>query len=185
MVTFPNKKYKIIYADPPWVYRDKSKSHGGGAESHYNCIPIDEMCTWKIPFDKDSILFMWCTYPHLFNGLKLMKAWRFTYKTVAFTWIKTYRNGNLIMGMGHYTRANAEICLLGVHGKGIKRIANNIYNTQIHKRQKHSKKPGIFRTEIVKLCGDLPRIELFARIEKNLLIPDKTYSGWDVWGNEC
>lgn len=169
------KNYKIIYADPAWVYQDKSKSHGGGAEQHYKCTATKDMAKFDIPADIDSVLLMWVTYPQLEEGLSLMKSWGFKFKTVAFTWVKTNKDGSVYMGMGRHTRANAEICLLGTKGKGIKRLHAGIYNTQLHKRGKHSCKPDKFREDIVRLYGDLPRVELFAR--------QKT-EGWDVWGNE-
>lgn len=171
-------KYKIIYADPAWIYRDKSKSHGGGAESHYKCSTIEEMgrILDKIKVDENSLCFMWCTYPQLEEGLKLMKLWGFKYKTVAFTWVKKNKVANsFFFGMGRYTRGNPEICLLGRKGKGIPRINASIKNLQIHKIRKHSQKPDEIRNEIVKLVGDLPKIELFAR---------RKTKGWDVYGDE-
>lgn len=171
-----NKKYEVIYADPPWVYKDKSKSHGGGAESHYKCTPTKELCNWVIPAEKDAVLLMWCTYPMLPEGLKLMASWGFTFKTVAFTWVKTNKDGSIFMGMGRHTRGNAEIVLLGTKGKGVKRIDCGIYNTQLHGRGKHSEKPLAFMDDIVKLYGkDRTRLEMFAR---------KKTKGWDVFGNE-
>jgi len=178
------KKYQIIYVDPPWSYRDKSKSHGGGAESHYDCMTTGELSKIKIPADDNAVLLMWCTYPQLEEGLKLIKAWGFTYKTVAFTWVKTNKDGSVFMGMGRYTRANAEICLLAIRGKGLKRINASVYNTQLHPRESHSKKPSAFRNDIVKLYGNVSRIELFARKPKNELFPSPSFEGWDVWGNE-
>ena len=170
-----DKKYQLIYADPAWVYKDKSKSHGGGAEQHYICTPTDEMCKFDIPAENDSVCLMWVTYPMLEEGLKLMKAWGFKFKTVAFTWCKTNKDGSIYMGMGSHTRANAEICLLGTKGKGLKRVNASIYNTQLHPRGKHSAKPEAFRKDIEKLYGEVTRLEMFARVK-----PD----GWDVWGNE-
>ena len=169
------KKYQIIYADPPWQYKDKSKSHGGGAESHYVCTSTKELGKLNIPSSDNSVCLMWCTYPQLEEGLKLMNLWGFKFKTVAFTWVKINKDGSIYMGMGRHTRANAEICLLGVMGKGIKRQNAGIYQTQLHQRGKHSEKPNTFRKDIELLYGDVPRIELFAR--------QKT-PGWDVWGNE-
>ena len=172
------KKYKIIYADPPWEYQDKSKSHGGGAESHYKCMSVQDMKMLKIEdiSAKDSIILMWVTYPMLRDGLDLMWSWGFEYKTVAFTWVKKNKKSNtFFFGMGRYTRGNPEICLLGRKGKGVKRISANIPNLQIHKRREHSRKPDKIRNEIIKLFGDIPRIELFAR---------QRFEGWDVWGNE-
>jgi len=172
------KKYKIVYADPAWVYADKSKSHGGGAESHYTCTPTTEMgkIIDQFSIDDDAICFMWCTYPQIGEGLKLMGLWGFKYKTVAFTWVKQNKKAvSFFFGMGRYTRGNPEIVLLGTKGKGVSRIDNSIPNLQIHRIAEHSKKPEKIRQAIVSLCGDLPRIELFAR--------EKT-EGWDVWGDE-
>lgn len=171
-------KYKIIYADPAWVYQDKSKSHGGGAESHYNCTPTEEMgkIIQNIPINEDSICLMWCTYPQLEEGLKLMNLWGFKFKTVAFTWIKKNKKSNsFFFGMGRYTRGNPEIVLLGTKGKGIKRINASVPNLQIHRIAQHSKKPDMIRKEIVRLFGDVPKIELFAR---------QKITGWDAWGNQ-
>lgn len=168
-------KYKIIYADPPWSYKDKSKSHGGGAESHYPCMSIEDICAINVPSDDNSVLLMWTTFPQLEDAFKVIKAWGFKYKTCAFTWVKTNKNGSIYMGMGRHTRANAEICLLATKGKGVKRLSASIYNTQLHPRGRHSEKPQHFRDDIVKLYGNIPRLEMFARIKT---------SGWDTWGNE-
>ena len=175
-VSWPDKKYQIIYADPPWVYKDKSKSHGGGAESHYICTPTDELGKIEIPVEDNAILLMWCIYPQLEEGLKLIKLWGFKFKTVAFTWVKINKDGSIYMGMGRHTRANAEICLLAIKGKGLTRINKGIYNTQLHPRTRHSEKPAPFRDEIISLYGaHTKRIELFAR---------ERVPGWDCWGNE-
>lgn len=67
MVSEIAKRYKIIYADPPWKYNDKSLSHGGGAESHYPCMTTREICEPPVKeiADEDSVLFVWATYPML------------------------------------------------------------------------------------------------------------------------
>lgn len=169
------KKYNIIYADPPWTY-------GGGknnrtfrvAKSHYCVMKTKEICQLRIPSAEDCILFMWVTPPQMEDGLKVMKAWGFKYKTVGFTWIKTYSSGKPCVGLGYYTRSNAEMCLIGVKGN-IKRINNTVSSVIISERERHSKKPDEVRKRIVELMGDLPRIELFAR---------ETFPGWDCWGNE-
>lgn len=117
---------------------------------------------------------MWATYPQLEEALKLMKAWGFKYKTVAFTWVKTNKDGSIYMGMGRHTRANAEICLLGVKGKGIPRVHAGIRQTQLHPRGRHSSKPKKFAEDIVALYGtNTTRLEMFAR--------EKT-PGWDSIG---
>ena len=170
-----DKKYSIIYADPPWLYNDKSKSHGGGAESHYPCMSTEAICSLPVPSEDNSVLLLWSTYPQLEEALVTLRTWGFLYKTVAFTWVKTTSGNAPLMGMGRYTRANAEICLLGVRGSGCKRVDASVRNTQFYPRRIHSRKPNEFREAIVRLFGDLSRIELFAR---------RQVEGWDCWGNE-
>ena len=90
-------------------------------------------------------------------------------------WIKTNKNnGKPFFGIGYYTKSNCEVCLIAVKGKPIK-VSNSVSSVIISPRQEHSKKPDQIRDKIVELCGDVPRIELFAR---------KKAEGWDVWGNE-
>lgn len=178
-------KYQIIYADPPWRYKDKSKSHGGGAESHYPTMSVEDICNLQIPAEKNSVLLLWTTYPMLKEGIQVLEAWGFTYKTVAFTCVKTNRDGSIYMGMGRHTRANAEICLLGTKGKGLPRKDAGIYQTQLHERQAHSKKPDIFRKEIERLYGDASRFEMFARNDGSRnLFNENPLDGWDAWGNQ-
>lgn len=105
----------------------------------------------------------------------MLTAWGFSYKTVAFVWIKQNRkNDNLFTGMGYWTRANAEICILATKGHP-KRISASVHQVIISHIEEHSKKPQEARDRIVKLMGNVPKIELFAR---------NTTPGWDVWGNE-
>ena len=171
-----DKKYQIIYADPAWEYDDKALAGNRGACCKYDVMSIEAIK--KLPVDilasDDCILFLWVTYPKLQEGLDVIKAWGFEYKTVAFTWIKTNSIGTFFMGMGSWSRANAEICLIGTKGKPIRRDAGipQIIKTL---RMEHSKKPDEARKRIVKLMGDLPRVELFARTRIH---------GWDTWGND-
>jgi N6-adenosine-specific RNA methylase IME4 len=171
------KRYRIIYADPPWRYDDKALERGG-AERHYRTMGIDEICALPVReiAAHSSVLLMWVTMPMLEEGLRVMRAWGFKYKTGAFTWVKIAGGGQLSIGMGRHTRANAEVCLLGTRGFGVRRADASIRNTQLHPRARHSQKPDGFRDDIDKLYGPLPsRIELFAR---------KRPRGWDVWGDE-
>jgi len=167
--------YDIIYADPAWVYKDKAKAGKRGAESKYNCTPTEEMGRLMLPVSDNAVCAMWCTNPMIEEGLKLLNLWDFKYKTILFHWIKTNKDGTVFMGMGNHTRANAEICMLGVRGKGIKRYDASVMSTQLQPREQHSKKPDKFRTDIVKLWGEVPRIELFAR---------EHHIGWACWGDE-
>ena len=171
-----NKKYNIIYADPPWRYKDKKCS--GACEHHYNTMKIEDICSLPVKnlADDNCVLFLWATYPMLQEALQVIKAWGFSYKSIGFQWLKRNKNGNgFFFGLGRWTRGNTEPCLIAVKGKP-KRLNNSISQLIFEPISKHSKKPDIVREKIVALIGDLPRIELFAR--------QKT-EGWDVWGNEC
>ena len=172
----PNKKYKIIYADPPWSYKDKALAGNRGACCKYPVMSIDEIKNLPVKdiADDDCILFMWVTFPKLNECFEVIKEWGFEYKTNAFTWVKKYRNGDNFMGMGRWTRANAEICLLATKGKP-KRVNAGVRQIIESVPEKHSKKPDIVRDKIVELCGDLPRLEMFAR--------NKSVK-WEKWGNE-
>ena len=176
MIPFPKKKYKIIYADPPWPYNDKLKHGYGGAETHYKTLTPNEINS--LPISKissdDSWLFLWATWPNIETALQVIKAWGFDYKTVGFVWVKTYSNGKYHLGLGQYTRGNTEFCLLSRKGKP-QRINKNISQLIFTPLKEHSKKPNIVRSKILQLVGDLPRIELFARTKIH---------GWDVWGND-
>lgn len=173
------KKYNIIYADPPWTFRVWSKKgEGRAAQSHYNCmtkeqiqqLPVENICA------KDCVLFLWVIYPCLEEGMELIKKWGFKYKTCAFSWVKlNKKKDTTFTGMGYYTRANNEICLLATKGKPLKRINKNVQQIVLSKIREHSRKPDEVRTRIVDLFGELPRIELFAR---------QKVDGWDSWGNE-
>jgi len=171
------KKYKIIYADPPWKYNDRLDLQGEGADLHYKTMNIQELCNLPIKeiSDEDCILFMWTTMPMLEVSFKVIDAWGFKYKTCGFCWIKTNpKAGTIFKGIGRWVMGNAEICLLCTKGKP-KRIVKNIHQVVMSPRSVHSKKPDEVRKRIVQLMGDIPRIELFARQKSK---------GWDVWGNE-
>ena len=190
MKQFPDKKYNIIYADPPWTYRTWSKKgQSRTASSHYETmsqidiqgLPVSEIC------HDNCILFLWVTFPNLIEGIETIKSWGFTYKTCGFVWVKTNKNFPVnqysflpldsfdsFYGLGHWTRANSEICLIGTKGK-IKRKSKSVHQLIYDPIREHSRKPDCIRDCIVKLVGDLPRIELFSR---------QINQGWDSWGNE-
>ena len=168
-------KYPIIYADPPWRYAQKGLQ--GAAEHHYPTMSINELCALPVAelAAPDSALFLWATFPQLPEALRLIEAWGFTYKSVAFVWLKKNRKADSwFYGLGFWTRGNAEICLLATRGHP-KRQAANVHQFIISPIEAHSKKPDEARDKIVSLMGNLPRVELFAR---------QTPPGWDVWGNE-
>jgi len=169
------EKFNIIYADPPWRYR---RSAGDGvAENHYPTMDIEKICALPVAelAAKDSVLFLWATFPMLPEALRVINAWGFTFKTVAFVWLKQNRKAqSWFYGLGFWTRGNAEICLLATRGHP-KRQSNSVHQFIISPIEGHSKKPDEAREKIIQLVGDLPRVELFAR---------QTPPGWAVWGNE-
>lgn len=171
-------KYTVIYADPPWHYRVWSKKGAGrSAENHYPTMNIKDICNLPVAdlADKDCALFLWVIFPTLHEALNVLDAWGFTYKTVAFVWVKQNRKtSSLFWGLGYWTRANAEICLLATRGKP-KRQAADVHQVILSHVENHSKKPDETRERIVRLMGDVPRVELFAR---------QAAPGWDTWGNE-
>jgi len=140
-------------------------------------MTIEELCALPVSeiAADNSILLMWVTYPMLEDAFKVIHAWGFVFKTVAFTWIKTNDDGTIYMGMGRYTRANAEICVLCKRGKGLPRKDASVKQVVLSKRLKHSKKPAIFKERISKLFGDCEKIEMFSREKIEL---------WSCWGNQ-
>lgn len=178
-----DKKYNIIYADPPWSYRDKMSMQGKhgmirGANSFYDTMSLKEIKDLPVKqlSADNAMLFMWVTMPLLEKAFEVMTAWGFEYKTCGFCWVKKTKNGKTHLGMGHYTRGNAELCLIGLKGKKPQMLTRSLSQIVESKIEKHSQKPNEVRNKIVELCGDLPRIELFAR---------QSAEGWDCWGNEA
>lgn len=172
-------KYSIIYADPPWQFKTYSEkgSIQKSADCHYSCMNIEDIKTLPVGeiAAEDAVLFLWVTFPLLKEGLETMKQWGFTYKICGFNWVKRNKKADTwFMGLGYWTRSNSELCLLGTKGHP-KRISKSISQICDSRIMRHSKKPDEIRNRIVDLCGDLPRVELFAR--------EKT-DGWVCLGNE-
>lgn len=183
MLTFPDKKYNIIYADPPWQFKNYSDEwHEEHKESkwvgkQYSLMRLKEICDLPVQgiSSENSVLFLWTTMPHLPEALKVIESWGFRFKSVAFTWIKKNKKADsLFWGMGFWTRSNAELCLLATKGHP-KRISASVHSVIYSRVRNHSQKPDEARERIVQLLGDLPRIELFAR---------EKAEGWDSWGLE-
>ena len=167
--------YSVIYADPPWQYRNNKGQ--GVAENHYNTMSMDELRALPVAdlAAKDCALFLWITCPMLNEVWAILDAWGFQYKSVAFVWIKQNKKvPTLFWGMGYWTRANAELCVIATKGSP-KRHSRSVHQVIVSPVEEHSKKPDEARKRIEKLMGDVPRIELFARQKS---------PGWDVWGNE-
>ena len=168
---FPNKRYKLILADPPWEYENKTTggSNDSGACQKYHTMPLDEIKAPPISDIalKDSCLFLWGTTPLLPEAFEVMKAWGFQYKTTIY-WRKI-----MSLGMGFWFRGQVEVCLFGIQGNvpAFRCQKPNFIQTKV---RYHSQKPD----EMYGLIEDLdinPKIELFAREKRE---------GWDAWGNQ-
>lgn len=173
-----NKKYSILYCDPPWDYQFGKTSHRR-VSNHYPVMNLQDICNLKVRdiCEKDSVLLMWVTFPKLEECFQVIKAWGFTYKTVIFTWVKrNKKTDSFFWGMGNYTRSNAEVCLLATRGKPLPRYSKSIHSVIYSPIRDHSEKPYEARQNIELLFGlSVNKIELFARHK---------YDGWDAWGKD-
>lgn len=172
------RKYSVIYADPPWsfdVWSGAGKDRA--AENHYptmsqaeiEALPVASMAA------DDCALIMWAVMPQLPEALAVIKAWGFEYKTCAFVWVKTTQDGERpATGMGYWTRANAEVCLLATRGNPA-RINADVHQVVMSPRTEHSRKPDEIAARIERLLPG-PYLEMFARSPRE---------GWDVWGNQA
>jgi len=172
----PEKRYQIIYADPPWDYKGQQQHNGrggretGGAVVHYPTVTTELMKKWDIAriADDNCLLFMWATSPHLDQAIDLGKAWGFQWATVGFVWDKQRVNP------GFYTMSQCELCLIFKKNKipwprGMRSIRQMVSVP----RSRHSEKPDEVRRRIQAMFPQQTKIELFARRKRN---------GWDVWG---
>lgn len=172
-------KYNIIYADPPWSFNNKNTggSMKSGAGNVYDVMSIEDIKTLDVDSitADDCVLFMWWVGSQPQEALDLVESWGFTLKTMTgFNWVKLTKLEKMFFGMGFWTRAGSECCLIATKGKP-KPISHSVRSVRKSAVREHSRKPDEFKDDIVKLCGDVPRVELFAR----------NYSeGWHSWGNE-
>ena len=169
--------YGAIYADPPWHFKIRSpKGEGRSATQDYQCMSLDEICALPVQAiaAPDCALFIWITDPMLPTAFKVIEAWGFTYKTVGFTWAKTNsKSPGYFTGMGYWTRANPEQCILATRGSP-RRKAKDVRQLIVAPRQGHSRKPDEVRSRIERLV-DGPYLELFAR---------QSTPGWSTWGDQ-
>jgi N6-adenosine-specific RNA methylase IME4 len=192
---FHGSGYHLIYADPPWQYRDKALAGNRGAGCKYPvmswrdiaALPIADICA------PDCVLAMWHVPPQPAEALEVCKAWGFKFKTMKlFTWIKRSPAGVLAWGQGHYSRGNSEDVLFGV-GEAIAdewaaedclvalrghywRASASVHQVIEAPRREHSRKPDEVADRLVQLFGPVKRLELFARHRRD--------PSWDYWGNE-
>lgn len=181
----PRKTFKVVYADPPWQFKAWShRGEGRGASQYYTCMDLKQICALPIKeiVTDDAALFLWVVQPQLPEAMEVIKAWGFEFKTVAFCWIKMPKSWtpNMLlaepkMGLGYHTRSGMEQCWLAIRGRGYEKKSRGIRQVVFSPIREHSRKPDEVAENIVKLVGDVPRIELFARTKR---------SGWENWGAE-
>jgi len=166
----PTEKYRVIYADPPWSYGNTMPEGTTQPDDHYPLISTPEICALPIKelADKNAVLFLWTTSPHLPESLDVIKAWGFEYKT-SFVWDKIRHN------MGHYNSVRHEFLFVCVRGSCMPDVPKLFDSVQSIERTEHSVKPEEFRQIIDTIYPHGKRIELFAR---------RTADGWDRWGND-
>lgn len=164
------KKYRIIYADPPWKYGNAMPEYVTEPQDYYSLMSTEDICAMPVKdiTEQNAVLFMWTTSPHLPEALDVVKSWGFTYKTT-FIWDKIKHN------MGHYNSVRHEILLVCTKGACTPDVKKLFDSVQSIERTEHSKKPEQFREIIETLYTFGNRIELFARTAPN---------GWDVFGNQ-
>ncbi|MYE38534.1 MAG: transcriptional regulator [Candidatus Spechtbacteria bacterium SB0662_bin_43] len=192
----PNKKYSIIYADPPWHYKmqefkfPKKNKKGKSLytiKGQYDTVTDEDLKKLDIESisEDDSLLFMWAVSPKLKEGIELMEAWGFEYRTIAFVWHKDRSN------RGNYTMSNCEICLVGKRGKIPEKSSHSEQQFMKEKVERHSQKPLQAYIRIQNMFPDCKRIELFSRgVSKQASLDigsNFSYSidnNWDIWGDQ-
>lgn len=181
---FPNKKYAVIYADPPWTFKVWSgKGDDRSANQHYETMSLKKICALPVAdiAEDNCTLLMWACMPMLPEALQVIEAWGFKFKTAAFVWMKQNKNSpqlftdanDIFAGMGYWTRSNCELCLLATRGKA-KRTNADVKQAILSPLREHSRKPAQIYDRIERLVKG-PYIELFARTRR---------PGWDAWGNQ-
>jgi len=182
--------YRAILADPPWSFLTRSdKGKDRSPENHYDCMTLDQIKAMPVReiAGKDCALFMWVIDTHLPMALEVIEAWGFRHKTRAFSWVKLNRKYDdydvsmqqahedraWFKGMGFWTRANPEDCLLATVGAP-KRRNKAVRRLLVAPVREHSRKPDEVHGRIEALVNG-PYCELFAR---------ETRPGWDQMGNE-
>lgn len=158
-------KFDVILADPPWHFKTWS-TKGRKKSPKYPTMALADIIylgdlVRQVSAD-NCALFMWTTMPFLERSFEVIRAWGFQYKTVAFTWIKSNKNGGWFRGTGYYTRANAELCLLGIKGKMPVPPSSRPEELIVSQRREHSRKPDESYDKIMGMYPGTTRLELFA-----------------------
>ena len=172
--------YDIIYADPPWPFQTYSfKGKGRGAEAHYDCMKLSDIKSIPVGAwsKRAAVLYLWCTVPHLKQGIDVVEAWGFSYKS-NIVWHKIRKDGGSDgRGVGFYFRNVTELLLFGVRGKNARteEPGRSQVNYVSSRKREHSRKPDE-QYALIERCSKGPYLELFARGVR---------SGWTYWGDQA
>ena len=177
------KLYNTILADPPWHFQNYAADEPGmihdrsrGANRYSPTMTTADICNLTIPAADNAVLFLWSCWPLLPDAVKVIDAWGFEYKTLAWVWVKSKTSGfGFFTGMGYYTRSNSEPCLLAIRGNVTKPVDRGVQALIYSPVREHSRKPDEQYRKIERLYPDSRYLELFARYKR---------PGWDSWGNE-
>lgn len=177
------QKYDILYIDPPWHYYGSKTKHAA-AGKHYDLMSLAEICDLPITdmMSGSSVAFVWATGPRLDYAIQAIQAWGLHYRGVTYVWVKTRQDGGIVAGQGvppTFTKPTTEFLLASTsiaRGRPFPILSMNQAQVHLFPRGRHSAKPPQFRDLLVELCGDRPRLEMFAR---------ERVDGWDAWGNEA
>jgi N6-adenosine-specific RNA methylase IME4 len=177
--------YGVIYADAPLRFKTYDNATTVAARAtqnkpatvHYHTMTTSEILALPVAdlAAKNSVLLLWTSPPFIELSLEIVRAWGFKFKTFAFVWVKADPLAFFAapsMGMGYWTRSNAEFVLLATRGQP-KRLHADVSQIVIEKRRQHSRKPDLY-DRIERLVAG-PYVELFAR---------QTRPGWDCWGDQ-
>lgn len=173
--------FKTILADPPWRFANRT---GKMAPEHkrlsrYGTMNLEEIKALPVSqvADETAHLYLWVPNALLQEGLQVMEAWGFHYKT-NLIWHKVRKDGGPDgRGVGFYFRNVTEVILFGVRGRNARTLAagRRQVNFLATRKREHSRKPDELY-DIIEACSPSPRLEIFARGPRD---------GWRVWGNEA
>lgn len=174
--------YSAIAIDPPWEFetyssKEQRRSIKGNrsADRHYDTMSIEEIAAMPVGHlaSRHCILHLWVLSTLLDQGIRLMRHWGFQYKKIGFIWLKTTADGDPRMITGHWSRDEAEVCLLGTCGQPA-RLNADVRQTFRAPLREHSRKPDEFYRRVERLSAG-PYADIFGRQQR---------PGWDVWGKE-
>jgi N6-adenosine-specific RNA methylase IME4 len=168
-----SEPFRVVLADPAWLFGDKLPGEGRGASKHYGCMPARDICRMPLPpIADDALLLLWRVASMQQEALDVAKAWGFVVKS-EIVWEKLTKLGKPHFGMGRYVRASHEVCLVCTRGR-VKVKSRSIRSRFAAPVQEHSRKPDEIYA-IAEALSDGPYVELFARRRR---------AGWTSIGNE-